>query len=108
MKILISAYACSPYQGSEPGMGWNFVKCLSEYHELHILTESKFQKDIEKYFIAHPEEKQFFNFYFIEKNRHKKLRKIWPPSYYWFYRQWQKRALKLALELDAVCHFDVV
>ncbi|MDR2410414.1 MAG: glycosyltransferase [Bacteroidales bacterium] len=107
-KILISAYACSPYQGSEPGVGWNFVKCLSKYHELHILTESKFQKDIEKYFVAHPEEKKYFNFYFIEKNRHKKLRKIWPPSYYWFYRQWQKKALTMALELNAKYNFDIV
>jgi glycosyltransferase involved in cell wall biosynthesis len=107
-KILINCYACSPYLGSEPGMGWNFVKCLSKHHELHILTESKFQDDIEKYFAEHSDERQDFNFYFIKKNRHKKLRKIWPPSYYWFYRQWQKRALKLALKLDAEHNFDII
>jgi glycosyltransferase involved in cell wall biosynthesis len=107
-KILVNCYACSPYQGSEPGVGWNFVKCLSEYHELHILTESKYQKDIDKYFDAHPEERQYFNFYFITKNRYKKLRKIWPPSYYWFYRQWQKKALTLAVELNARYNFNVV
>jgi glycosyltransferase involved in cell wall biosynthesis len=107
-KILVNCYACSPYKGSEPGMGWNFVKCLSPYHELHILTEGKFQKDIEKYFTEHPEERKLFHFYFIKKNRHKKLRKIWPPSYYWFYKQWQKQALKFALELDAEYNFDIV
>jgi glycosyltransferase involved in cell wall biosynthesis len=107
-KILVNCYACSPYQGSEPGMGWNFVKCLSRYHELHILTESKFQNDIEKYFVGHSDERQDFNFYFIKKNRHKKLRKIWPPSYYWYYRQWQKKVLKFALELEAKHHFDIV
>ena len=35
MRILVNCYACSPYKGSEPGMGWNFVKGLSKYHELN-------------------------------------------------------------------------
>lgn len=108
MKALINCYACSPYKGSEPGMGWNFVKCISRHHELHIITESKFQPDLEKYFSEHPEEKRYYNFYFIQKERHKKLRKIYPPSYYWFYKKWQKKALKLALELDKKYNFDIV
>lgn len=108
MKILVNCYACSPYKGSEPGMGWNFVKWISKYHELHILTESKFKKDIDRYFAAHPDERNNKHFYFIKKNRHKTLRKIWPPSYYWFYNQWQKKALKLAKELDAKYNFDLI
>lgn len=108
MKILVNCYACSPYKGSEPGMGWNFVRCLSKKHELHIITESKFQPDLVKYFTEHPEEKKDYHFYFIQKERHKRLRKIWPPSYYWYYRKWQRKALELALELDAKEHFDLV
>lgn len=108
MKILINCYACSPYKGSEPGMGWNFVKCLCHLHELHIITESKFQPDLNRYFEEHPEEKTCYHFYFIEKKRHKKLRKIWPPSYYWFYKAWQKKALMLAKMLDKKENFDVI
>lgn len=108
MKILINCYACSPYRGSEPGMGWHFVKALAHYHELHIITESKWKKDLDKYFSENPTEKQLFHFYFIRKNRHKRLRKIWPPSYYWFYREWQRKTLQLAKELDAREHFDIV
>ena len=108
MKILVNCYACSPYKGSEPGMGWNFVKCLSKLHELHIITESKFQFDIDKYFTENPEEKKYYHFYFIEKERHKTLRKVWPPSYYWFYQAWQKKAYQLALRLDAHEHFDLI
>lgn len=60
MKVLVNCYACSPYQGSEPGMGWNFVSNLSRMHELHILTECKFKEDIDKYFEEHPEEKALY------------------------------------------------
>lgn len=108
MKVLVNCYACSPYKGSEPGMGWNFVKGLSAYHELHVLAESKFEAELQQYMNEHPDELRNVHFYFIRKERHKKLRKIWPPSYYWFYHAWQKKALKLALQLEQKEHFDVV
>lgn len=108
MKILVNCYACSPYKGSEPGMGWKFVNELSKYHELHIITEGKFEADIRKYLSEHPEREKDFHFYFLWKERHKKLRKIWPPSYYWFYKAWQKRAFKLAIELEEKENFDVI
>ncbi len=108
MKILVSCYACSPYKGSEPGMGWNFVRQIAQKHELHILVESKFQDDLERYFNVYPEERINKYFYFITKERHKLLRKIWPPSYYWFYQNWQKNAYQKAVELDKVHHFDLI
>lgn len=108
MKVLVNCYACSPYKGSEPGMGWKFVNALSQKHELHIITEGKFEKDIRQFFKEHPEREKDFHFYFIWKHRHKTLRKIWPPSYYWFYKEWQKKALAFAKELDKKEHFDVV
>lgn len=109
LKILISAYACSPKQGSEPGMGWNFVLGLSNYHEVHVITETiKWKAEIEHYLEAFPELRNNLNFYYIEKERNKKLRKLWPPSYYWFYKTWQKKAYKLALELNEKENFDII
>ena len=40
MKALISAYACEPGRGSEPGVGWNVVRELSARHELWVLTRA--------------------------------------------------------------------
>lgn len=108
MKILINCYACSPYQGSEPGMGWNFVKCLSCYHELHIITEYNYRNELRRYFEDNPEKKRFFHFYFIKRERHNFLRKIWPPSYYWYYEKWQRKVLSLAEELERKENFDVI
>ena len=36
-KILISAYAISPYLGSEYGVGWNFVTRLSAFYDVTVL-----------------------------------------------------------------------
>lgn len=108
MKVLVSCYACSPYKGSEPGMGWNFVHCLAPMHELHIIIESKYKTDLERYFSEHPDEKNQYHFYFLPRKRYDLLRKIWPPSYYWFYRLWQRKVLTFAKELDAKENFDVV
>ena len=108
MKVLVSCYACSPYKGSEPGMGWNFVHCLAPMHELHIITESKYKADLDRYFAEHPEESHLYHFYFIGRKRYDVLRKIWPPSYYWFYRIWQRKVLAFARQLDAKENFDVV
>ena len=108
MKVLVSCYACSPYKGSEPGMGWNFVHCLAPMHELHIITESKYEDDLRRYFAEHPDEEQLYHFYFIPRKRFDILRKIWPPSYYWFYRLWQRKVLTFAKQLDKRENFDVI
>lgn len=38
MKILVSAYACEPGKGSEPGVGWSFVNELAKKHNVTVLT----------------------------------------------------------------------
>ena len=89
-------------------MGWNFVHCLAPLHELHIITESKYKEDINRYFSEHPDEKHLYHFYFMSRRRYDLLRKIWPPSYYWFYRLWQRRVLAFAKDLDVKENFEVV
>lgn len=107
LKILISCYACSPKRGSEPGMGWSFVLGLSKQHEVHVIVEKeKWQKDIEAF--LENQQNENLKFYFIHKKRNRILRKIWPPSYYWYYKIWQKEAFSLAQKLEQKHNFDAV
>lgn len=109
LKVLLCCYACDPNLGSEPGMGWNFVTNIAKFHDVHaIVEEEKFKANLTQYATAHPEAVRNITFHFIPKDRHRILRRIWPPSYYWFYRKWNKRAYKLAVELDKQEHFDIV
>ena len=47
MKILLSAYACEPGKGSEPGVGWNLAKELSSRVTLWVITRANNRKVIE-------------------------------------------------------------
>src|ERR1700682_3106884 len=48
MRVLISAYACEPGRGSEPGVGWNWAQQMGRYHEVWVITRTNNQKPIEK------------------------------------------------------------
>lgn len=108
-KVLVEAYTCAPNRGSEPGLGWNIVSRLGESYEVYaIVEEEKWRREIEDYCAFHPKETEHLHFRFIPKERHRLLRKIWPPSYYWYYRKWQKKALEEAILWDTEEHFDLV
>ncbi|MBE9209863.1 glycosyltransferase [Nostoc sp. LEGE 06077] len=38
MKVLVSAYACRPHMGSDPGIGWNTINELAKKHQVWVLT----------------------------------------------------------------------
>jgi glycosyltransferase involved in cell wall biosynthesis len=108
LRILVSAYACSPDQGSEAAVGWGFVLALSALHDLWVLVEEeKFRGDIQNYLREHPETTASLRFIFLPKKRNRLLRKLWPPSYYHYYRQWHLDALAAAKDLHREVHFDL-
>jgi glycosyltransferase involved in cell wall biosynthesis len=39
MKILVVGYACNPYGGSEPGVGWTAVCRIARSHDVCVLTD---------------------------------------------------------------------
>ncbi len=107
--MLLGCYACDPGYGSEPGMGWNFVSNIARHHDVHaIVEEGEFKETLTKFAAEHPEKVQNITFHFVRRTHHETLRKFWPPSYYWFYRSWHRRAYKLARELDKKENFDIV
>jgi glycosyltransferase involved in cell wall biosynthesis len=108
LKVLVSAYACSPYKGSEPGVGWGFISALARHHDLWVIVEEeKFRKDIERALAADPALGRSVRFFFIHKRRNRWLRKLWPPSYYWYYRRWHEDAYNLAKQLHQEVGFDL-
>ena len=98
MKIVISAYDCSPDHGSEAGLGWNWVMAASRYAEfdkVHVITTDRYEKNIKKYMAEHDNEMKRIQFHFLPLplSRLKKLNQRFK------YVIWQWKAGKLAKEL---------
>jgi len=47
LKVLISAYACEPGKGSEPGVGWNVVIEAARRHDVWAITRANNRPAIE-------------------------------------------------------------
>jgi glycosyltransferase involved in cell wall biosynthesis len=54
IKVLFSAYACEPGQGSEPGVGWNVVREVSKYCQVWVLTSNCHRQGIESELARNP------------------------------------------------------
>ncbi|MEQ9619038.1 MAG: glycosyltransferase [Deltaproteobacteria bacterium] len=48
LKVLVSAYACESAKGSEPGVGWNWVKQIGRFHEVWVITRTSNRESIER------------------------------------------------------------
>jgi glycosyltransferase involved in cell wall biosynthesis len=46
-RVLLSAYACEPGKGSEPGVGWNIAQQMAEEYEVWVLTRANNRSSIE-------------------------------------------------------------
>ena len=47
-KILVSAYACNSYLGSEPGVGWTAVCRIARDHKVYVLADANHKVSWEK------------------------------------------------------------
>lgn len=47
LNVLLSAYACEPNRGSEPGVGWEWATRLSKIHNVTVITRRNNRRLIE-------------------------------------------------------------
>lgn len=54
LNILLSAYACAPNAGSDPGIGWNIARELAQNHHVWVITRKDNQPSISAELQQHP------------------------------------------------------
>lgn len=109
ITVLVNAYAVSPSWGSEPGMGWNWVVNLARYCSLHVITEGEWREDIEHALASLPQRDNLHFHYLPVEDKIRRM--CWNQGdwrFYYYYRQWQRRALAKAREIIRDNHIDVV
>lgn len=53
-KVILSAYACEPCKGSEPGVGWNWAKQIARFSDVWVITRQNNRETIEQELSKNP------------------------------------------------------
>ena len=108
LKVLVSAYACAPYSGSEEGVGWECVKALAADHDLCVITRGDARAEIEAYLEKNPMPSVRFVYYELpDYLRPGKFGSSERPTQLYYYL-WQAGIYPMARRLLQGEHFDVV
>ena len=109
MKILLSAYACEPNKGSEPGVGWSWANELAKYHDVWVITKDNNEQTISKYLEVHPESKNpRIHFIYVGLSSKLTFWKKGRRGIRLFYMLWQYKAARVADKWNKTIHFDLI
>lgn len=97
MNILLSAYACSPILGSEPGVGWRWALELSKRHTVTVLTHPFFEEAISAALQCDPNKNLRIVYYEPQGLGIRRKRGSLNPR--WYYIAWQIGAYRIARQL---------
>lgn len=107
LNILLSAYACEPGQGSEPGIGWQWAVNLAEAgHRVWVITRANNRTAIERELQQRPVAGLYFAYYDLPA-----WARWWKRrgrGVHLYYTLWQWGAYQVAKRLRTQHAFDLV
>jgi glycosyltransferase involved in cell wall biosynthesis len=105
LHVLLSAFACEPDEGSEPGVGWNWVKGLSAWCRVSAITRTSNRGAIEARLEQEP--LQNVRFYYQDLPRGYDVPERSLVGQYLIYALWQYCAYRLAGLIYSTDPFDL-
>ena len=115
-NILVVAAACHPDKGSEPGLGWNWIRHIASRHSVTAIVGESYgnREAIRDALVSDPILSKKVKFIFVDwfpqpkKGLPAIIWRTFQPLYYQRYRQWMLKAYGVASELCAQQHFDLL
>lgn len=106
MNVLVSAYACEPGKGSEPGAGWHWAKAAARSHEVCVITRANNRDRIEAELARAPEPS--LRFVYVDLPRWAGFWKRGQRGIRAYYALWQLLCRREARRLHRERPFDLV
>src|SRR5439155_25552362 len=106
LRVLLSAYACEPGAGSEPGVGWNWARQVSRSHEVWVLTRANNRLAIESALAEDPIDGA--HFVYFDLPRWLRFWKKGQSGVRLYYYLWQVGSYCVARRLHRELNFHVV
>lgn len=104
-RILVSAYACEPGRGSEPGVGWSWVRAMARDHQVTVITRANNRPSIEA--ALEPELARNLTFAYFDLGQFARFLKRHGLPTQAYYLLWQMRIRPCARRLSQSEPFDV-
>lgn len=106
MRILVSAYSCEPHKGSEPGVGWNWIRQIAQRFDCHLITRENNVASIEaeasrlglENLTVHGYDLPYWARFWKRGSRGSSI----------YYYLWQLGLIRFSRKLDRQFEFDVV
>lgn len=105
LKVLVSAYACEPHKGSEPGVGWNWAKQIAKFAEVWVITRANNREVIEEELKKNPETN--LHFVYVDLPRWMRFWKKGQRGVHLYYYLWQLALYFRAKKLAKKSKFDI-
>ncbi|WP_159522012.1 glycosyltransferase family 4 protein [Sunxiuqinia indica] len=104
-NVLLSAFSCNPYKGSESANGWNWsVGIVQQGFNVHVLTRKESKEDIERHPMVDNLSFHYISFPFGME----RLYSFSKPTMYLYYLLWQWKAYLIGKKLNKKLHFHRV
>jgi glycosyltransferase involved in cell wall biosynthesis len=111
LKILLSAFACHPEKGSEEGVAWNWLKVLSQEHQVYVFISTLLgQDEAVKAAVAKLPSRENIHLTIIplSDRRHRLFSLLPILEFYVHCVEWQQSALRAAQTLVRETDIDIV
>jgi glycosyltransferase involved in cell wall biosynthesis len=109
MKILLSAYACEPNRGSEPGIGWNMAQAIARQHQVWVLTSNTHRAAIEAEMARQPIANLHFAYLdplgWVYDWSQEGQKTLWDAYFHYYF--WQIAAYGVGRSLHQTIGFDL-
>jgi glycosyltransferase involved in cell wall biosynthesis len=105
-KVLVSAYSCEPGRGSEPGVGWDWVRQIARYHDVWVITRANNRASIE--IALQREAIGNVRWFYYDLPQWARFWKRGPRGVALYYYLWQAAIYPLARRLHREVAFDFV
>jgi glycosyltransferase involved in cell wall biosynthesis len=104
-RVLLSAYACEPGQGSEPGIGWNWTRQISGFAAVWVITRESNRAAIERFIEREPLPDVHFSYFDLP--RWARFWKTRGRGFQLYYYLWQIGIARKVRKLHRQFDFDV-
>lgn len=106
IRVLLSAYACEPSRGSEPGIGWNWMRQISRFANVWVITRESNRIAIEESLRREPIPN--VNFFYFDLPRWARFWKKGGRGLQLYYYLWQVAIGPIVKNLHRSIEFDIV